>query len=98
MIRGVTLQAADLDRVSFAVEHDAGAFAQDGRWAHAGATGSQDVGAQDGSRRAGQVAVGYLFDERRDVDAGRAGLDARRVETKKAAVGFDDRFLVGVSR
>ena len=44
------------------------------------------------------LPVMIFLDERRDVDARRAGGDAGRVEAKEAAGGFDDRLLLVVAR
>ena len=59
---------------------------------------TENVCAEDRPRGAGQVSVGDFLDERGDINAGGAGLDAGRVETKQAAVGFDDGFLGRVAR
>src|ERR1043166_3715092 len=98
MVRGVTLQASDFHRVAFAVHHHAGALAERFCGADARATGTEDVRAQNRPRRAGQVPIDDLFDERWNVNSGRAGLDAGSIETKQAAVGLDNGFLRGVAR
>jgi hypothetical protein len=93
VVGGEALETADLDGLLVAVVEHAGAFAEHRGRAHAGAGGAEDVGGQDGFRGAGRVAEGDFFDERRDVDAGRARHDARRVEAIEAAAGLDERLL-----
>ncbi len=46
---------------------------------------------EDGDGRAARVAGGDLANEPRNVDAGRAGLDARRIVAEQAATGFHGR-------
>src|SRR5271154_3129297 len=75
--------------------HDARPFAKHGDRADAGAAGSEDVRFEDRQRRAAEIARGDLLDEARNVDVGRAGRSAWRVEAVEAAVGFDDRRLRG---
>src|SRR3546814_10142930 len=48
---------------------------------------------QDVMRRAADVVGRDLADEARDIDAGRAGLDAGRVVAEVAAAGLDQRGL-----
>src|SRR3546814_20653860 len=48
---------------------------------------------QDVLRRAADVVGRDLADEARDIDAGRAGLDAGRVVAEVAAAGLDQRGL-----
>ena len=73
--------------------HHARAFAQHIHRAHARAAQPQNVGVQNGQRRAAQVAGGDLLDEARHVDVGGAGRRAGRVEAVEAAVGFGQRGL-----
>ena len=77
---------------SCAVAH-AGTLAQDLGRADAGAAAAQDVGLEDGERRTLDVVGLDAADEARDVDAGRAGLDAGRVVAEVAAAGVDQRPL-----
>ena len=98
MIGRVTLEPADFDRVAVAIEHDAGAFAEHLGRANPRAARAKDVGGENGAGRAGHIPGHDLFDEGRDIDAGRAGGDAGRVEAEKAAGRFHDRLLLGVAR
>lgn len=97
VIRRVTLESSDLYRVIVAVEHDAGAFAEDLGRADARATRAENVGAENGARGAGHVRGHDLLDESGDVDAGRAGANAGGVEAKKAAPRFHSDLLSGVA-
>ena len=56
MIGRVTLEPADFDRVAVAIEHDAGAFAEDLGRADPGAARPEDVSGEDGAGGAGHVA------------------------------------------
>ena len=87
-VHGEALQAADLDGLLVVAMHDAGAFAQHFDGADAGTTGAQDVGIENGVRRAAQVAGGDFLDEARHVDVGGAGGGAGRIEAVEAAIGF----------
>src|ERR1017187_4097817 len=98
VVRGVALQPPDFNRVALAVEHHARAFAQHAGWTDARTTRAQNIRREDGSRRAGEIAGGNFFDERRDVNSRRAGLNARRIKAEQTAVGFNDGFLWRVTR
>ena len=91
-IRGVALQQADAHRPVFVRVAHAGFLAQHLGRAHARAHAAHDVFAEDGVRRALEIAAADLLDESRNVDAGGAGGGAGRVVAEVAAVGVDDRF------
>ena len=93
LIGGIALQRADLDRLVLRAVAHAGLLAQRLGRADPRAHAAQDVLLEDGHRRALEVAGGDLADEARDVDAGRAGLDAGRVVAEVAAARFDQRAL-----
>src|SRR5439155_13804553 len=67
---------------------DACAFAQRIYGTHAPATHAEDVGVENVLGAATHVRGRDLLDERRDVNVGRTGARAGRVETEQAAVGF----------
>src|SRR5689334_3349134 len=94
----ISLQPPNLHRVAFSVQDHAGSLAQHRRRTHSGATGPENVRTQDGASRAGQVAVNDLFDERRYINSRGARLNAWRVKTKQAPVGFNYGFLRSVWR
>ena len=93
VVHGVALQAADFDRLLVVAMHHAGAFAQHVHRTDARAAQAQNIGVENGLRRAAQIAAGDLLDEARDVDVGGAGGGAGRVEAVEAAVGFARRPL-----
>ena len=62
------------------------------------ADAAHDVGVENGHRRPGAVAGGDLADEQGNVDRGRAGPLAGRVEAEIAALGLDLRFVEGQRR
>ena len=98
VIRRVSLQPADFYRRAFAVQHDTRPLAQNFGRTHSGATGAQNVRAENRSRGTGQVASGDFLDEGRNINAGRAGLNAGGIEAKHAAVGLDDGLLSSIAR
>ena len=55
VVGGEPLQAADLDRLLFEIEHYAGSLAEHLRGADAAAAGPQHVGLEDGAGGAGDV-------------------------------------------
>ena len=55
----------------------------------AGTGAAERIGLEDGARCAAQVVFADAADEARHVDAGRAGLHARRVVAIEAALGLD---------
>src|SRR5436190_14617261 len=91
-IRGVALQQSDAYRAVFVRVAYAGLLAQHFRGTHARAHAAHDVFAQNGVRRALEVAAANLLDETGNVDAGGAGGGAGCVVTEVAAVGVDDGF------
>ena len=97
VVGGVALESSDFHGITFQIEDHAGSFTEDFSRADTSATGAEDIGGEDGSGGAGRIPVGDFFDERRDVDAGGAGHNARGVEAEETAVGFDQRFLRGVA-
>ena len=97
-IGGVALQAADLDRLALGDLADADLLAQGLGRADPGAHAAHDVGIEDGLGGAERVAGGDLADEQRDVDRGRAGLDAGRVVAEQAALGGDARLARAQAR
>ena len=56
VIGRVALEPADFDRVAVAIEHDAGAFAEDLGRADPRAAGAENVGGQNRAGGAGHVA------------------------------------------
>lgn len=98
MIGGVALQASDFHGIALEIEHDASAFAKDFGRTNAGATAAENVGGENGAGRADEVAGGDFFDERGNVDAGRAGHDAGSVMAKETAPGFDECLLCSEGR
>jgi hypothetical protein len=91
VIGRMALQEADLDRLVFVRVAHAGLLAQHLGRAHTCAHAAEDVGLEDRLGRAAQVVLADAADERRDVDAGRAGVDARCVVAVVAALGLDQR-------
>ena len=85
----MTLQQADLDRLVLVRVAHARVFAQHFGRTDARAHAAEHVRFEDGLRRAAQVVVGDAADERRHVDAGRAGGDAGRVVAVVAAIRLD---------
>ena len=92
-VGGVALEHADLDRLALLRRAHAGPLAQDLGRADPGAGAAHDVGLEDGERRTLDVVGLDAADEARDVDAGRAGLEAGRVVAEIAAAGLDQRLL-----
>ena len=88
------LQFADPDRLAFGHLADAGLFAQSLGRADAGAHAAEDVCRQDRLAGAVRIAGQDLADEHRNVDAGRARRDARRVVAEIAAVGLDEGLML----
>ena len=91
VIDGMALQTPDLHRFSLARVEHAGPFAQDLGRAGAGTGAAHDIRLEDRLRRAGEVFGANLVDEGGNVDAGRAGGDARRLVAIEAAIRLDDR-------
>ena len=89
----MALKQADAHRLAFGGLAHAGLLAQRLGRADARAHAAHDVGPQDRFGRAERIVGGDLADEQGNVDRGRAGLLARRVETEIAAVGFDVRLV-----
>src|SRR3546814_20310129 len=81
------LQRADRDRCLLTSIEHTGLLAQDFGRAGARAGAAEDVGRQDGARRAVEIVGADLMDETWDVDAGGAGTHARRVIAVQAAIG-----------
>ncbi len=88
-VGGVALQCADLHGLGFLGRAHAGILAEDFDGTDARARPAHDVFLQDGDGRALDVVGRDLADEAGDVDAGRAGLQARRVVAEIAAAGLD---------
>src|SRR5271154_5351227 len=82
----IALQSADHDRLCLRRLAHAGFFAERFGRADAGAYAAHDVGIENRRRRARAVAGGDLANEQRDVDGGRAGLLAGRIEAEIAAL------------
>ena len=94
----VALQLADAHRLALGVLAHAGflaSFSVGQTRAHMPPMMLED---EDRSRRAERIAGGDLADEQRNVDRGRAGALARRVEAEIAAVGFDMRLVLAERR
>ena len=91
----VALQLADADRLHLGGLAHARLLAQSLGWTDARAGPAHDVGVENGHRRPGAIAGGDLADEQRNVDRGRAGPLAGRVEAEIATLGFDLRFVEG---
>src|SRR3546814_10945012 len=83
------LQRAARDRCRLTSIEHTGLLAQDFGRAGARAGAAEDVGRQDGARRAVEIVGADLMDETWDVDAGGAGTPARRVIAVQAALGLD---------
>ena len=93
----VALEPADLDRrVPMPVVVDTGAHAQHLHRAHARARVAEQIGGEDRPGRAAHVVGRDLADEGRDVDTGRAGLDAGRVVAVETARSLADRLAPGI--
>ncbi|MNF78181.1 hypothetical protein D3C84_603530 [compost metagenome] len=89
VIDGVALQQADQHRRTFlGVVTHAGFLAKDFRRADPGATAAEDVRGEDLLRRALDVFLMNVADERGDVDLARAGVDARGIVAVQAPRGF----------
>jgi len=71
-----------------------GAFAENVYRTDAGAAGAEDVGVENGQRRATKIALGDFLNKTRNVDVGGASGGAGRVEAVKAAIGFSDCGLI----
>ena len=95
VVHRVALQKGDFDGLAVVVVEHACTFAEHLDGACAGAGAAENVGVEDGLRRALQVAGGDLFDEARHVDVGGAGLHAGRIEAEEAAVSLGDGGLGG---
>src|SRR5215469_1910730 len=74
--------------------HHARAFAQHVHGADARATQTQNVGVENGHRRAAEIAARDFLDEARHVDVGRASQSTRGVEAEQAPIGLGERGLV----
>ena len=94
----IALQLADHDRLRLRRFAHARFLAERFGRADAGAHAAHDVGIENGLGRPGSIAGGDLADEERNVDRGRAGLLAGRVEAEIAALGFDLRLVEGQRR
>ena len=94
----MALQAANLDRLFVIAMHHAGAFAEHGNRADAGAARPENIGVEDGHRGAAQISRGDLLDKAGNVNVGRAGGGAGRVEAVQAAVRLNHRSLRGKGR
>ncbi len=92
-IGGVALQLADPDRLVLREIPDAGVLAQRLDRTDARAHSAHDVGFENGLAGAAGIVGLDLANEERDVDVGRTGLSARRVEAEIAAVGLDERLV-----
>ncbi len=86
----VALQQTDPHRLALGVLAHAGLLAELLGRADAGTHAAHDVGRQDRFGGPDIVALGDLPDEERDVDRGRAGLDAGRIVAEVAALGLDE--------
>jgi hypothetical protein len=93
-VHGVTLEAADFDGQLVVAMVNARAFTENIDGTYTGAAGAEDVGVENGERGATQIALRDFFDETRNINVRRAGGDAGRVETVKAAVGFGEGGLL----
>src|SRR3546814_3509032 len=82
-VGGIALQQADLHRLALLRRAHAGLLAQHLGRTDARAGAAEDVLLQDVLRRAADVVGRDLADEARDIDAGRAGLDAGRVRSEE---------------
>ncbi|SPU60671.1 Uncharacterised protein [Brucella melitensis] len=92
-IGGVALQMADLHRLAFRHLAHTDLLAERFGRADAGAHAAQNVFGKNGPGRASRVACIDLPDEKRNIDARRAGVHARRVITEITAVAFDNGFM-----
>lgn len=97
VVGGIALQGADLDGLALGLHPHAGALAQVLGRADPRADPAKDVLVKDGQRRRIRGAGRNLADEQRNVDAGGAGGDARRVIAEIAAIGCDTG-LIGIKR
>ena len=97
VVGGVALETTDLDGLFIASFEDAGAFTEDGGRADAGAGSAEDIGRKNRASGANRIIVRDFFDESRDIDASRAGSDARGVKAVEATTRLDMR-LLGVER
>ena len=93
----ITLQRADLHRLRLGMLAHAGILAQDLDRADAGAHAAHDIGFEDRLGGADGIAGGDGADKARNVDGGRAGIDAGRIEAIEAAAAFNQRPL-GIER
>ena len=98
MVGGVALQHADLDRLVLGEVPHAGLLAERFHRADARAHAAQDVGGEDRLRSPVGIVRLDLADEQRDVDRGRAGLRAGRIEAEIAAIRFHMRFMLAERR
>ena len=89
----IALQLADHDRLRLRRLAHAGFLAQRFGRADAGAHAAHDVGIENSCRRARAVAGSDLANEQRNVDRGRAGLLAGRIEAEIAALRLHPRLV-----
>ena len=87
----MALQRANLDRLVFLRGANAGSLTQFFGGTNASATAAKNVRFQNGLRGSEEIAGGDLANERRHVDAGRAGLNAWRIVAEVTAAGLDHR-------
>jgi hypothetical protein len=96
-IRRNALQSTYIHRVTASGGADAGALTQNFGGADAGATAAENIRIEDFIRRTAQVSGADAANEARNINAGRAGFDARRIIAKVTAIGGND-CLGGVKR
>ena len=97
-VRRVALQEADRDRLAFSGLAHAGLFAQRLGRTDARAHPAHDVGVENCPGRSIPIVRRDLTDEERNVDRGRTGLLAGRVETEVATLCLDPGFVAGERR
>ncbi len=83
VISGEPLQPANLDGTAIKLLDHTGAFTEHFGGADPGATGAEDVGAEDGPGGGGRIVARDFADERGDINARGAGADAGSIKTKR---------------